>query len=127
MSFISREASFTYKCQLQIAFKKYFALILVATAAMITLGLKIRTWLYNYRISALASNLYSDVKRDLEALGRGSSNEMTEKEIYQRYLQSGANYATGVQRSNLTFVDYVLPKLEQLRRNDAKISTIERM
>ena len=110
---------------MKILFRKYLAAIIFSTAIFIFLVIKMRNCLYDYRVNQLSSHLYKELKSELDRMGSGAATGISEKEIYQKYLSTDA-FKNTVRRDNLTFMDRVMPKLDQLRRKDSKIIQIER-
>ena len=126
MSFSATRPIYSYKCQVKILFRKYMAAMLLLTAALIFIVIKIRSFIYSYRVKSLASQLYKELKNDLDRMGSGASAGISEKEIYQKFMSTDA-LKSAVRRDNLTFMDLVMPQLDKLRRNDSKISIVERV
>lgn len=85
VTFSANEPTFTLKCYMRLLFKKYSLLIFVSMAGLVALILKIRAWLYNYRVGSLANHLYKELKGDLDGMGRGASAGISEKEIFHKY------------------------------------------
>ena len=118
------QPSLTFKCRVKILIREYLFAIIASTVGLFIAVRKFQTWKYSKSIGAASRDLYQSLFTDLTAMGHGV-NGISDREIFNKYLALPGN--TGVKRDEATFSKSILPGLEQMRRDDRKITTIERM
>ena len=62
MNFSASEPIYSYNCQARLLLKKHLATIIFATIALTAVTVKVRSWIYSYRVQGLAKHLYKELK-----------------------------------------------------------------